>query len=27
VEDDEAKKWKPICILVDGKNKIKKVSK
>ncbi|MRR18027.1 MAG: aspartate 1-decarboxylase [Deltaproteobacteria bacterium] len=27
VEDEEAKKWKPICVLVDGKNKIKKVSK
>ena len=24
VEDEEAKKWKPKCVLVDGKNKIKK---
>jgi aspartate 1-decarboxylase len=27
VDDAAAKKWKPICILVDAKNKIKKVSK
>lgn len=27
VEDDEAGKWKPKCVLVDAKNKIKKVSK
>jgi aspartate 1-decarboxylase len=27
VDDAEAKKWKPICVLVDAKNKIKKVSK
>jgi aspartate 1-decarboxylase len=26
VDDKETKKWKPKCILVDGKNKIKKVS-
>ena len=27
LDDAEAKKWKPICIMVDAKNKIKKVSK
>lgn len=27
VEDEEARKWKPKCILVDAKNKIKKASK
>jgi aspartate 1-decarboxylase len=27
VNDDEAKNWKPISILVDAKNKIKKASK
>jgi len=27
VDDEEAKKWKPKCVLVDAQNKIKKVSK
>ena len=27
VDDAEAKKWKPKCVLVDAENKIKKVSK
>ncbi len=27
VEDNESKKWKPKCVLVDARNKIKKVSK
>ncbi|MHB8139486.1 MAG: aspartate 1-decarboxylase [Smithellaceae bacterium] len=27
VEDEESKKWKPKCVLVDAKNKIKKASK
>ena len=27
VDDAEAKNWKPKCVLVDAKNKIKKVSK
>lgn len=26
VDEKETKKWKPKCVLVDGKNKIKKVS-
>jgi aspartate 1-decarboxylase len=26
LEDEEARKWKPKCVLVDAKNKIKKVS-
>ena len=26
-DDAEAKKWKPICVLVDAKNKVKKISK
>ncbi|MEN6375071.1 MAG: aspartate 1-decarboxylase [Smithella sp.] len=26
VEDEEAKEWKPKCVFVDAKNKIKKVS-
>ncbi len=26
IEDAEAKKWKPKCVFVDAKNKIKKVS-
>jgi aspartate 1-decarboxylase len=26
VDDDEAKKWRPKCVFVDAKNKIKKVS-
>jgi aspartate 1-decarboxylase len=27
VDDEESKKWKPKCVLVDAQNKIKKVSK
>lgn len=27
VDDEESKNWKPKCVLVDAKNKIKKVSK
>lgn len=27
VDDEESKKWNPTCVLVDAKNKIKKVSK
>jgi len=27
VDDEESKKWKPKCVLVDNQNKIKKVSK
>ena len=27
VNDEEAKKWHPKCVMVDAKNKIKKVSK
>ena len=27
VEDEESKKWKPKCVLVDARNRIKKVSK
>ena len=26
VDDKEVKKWKPKCVLVDAKNKIKKIS-
>ncbi|MFO7570537.1 MAG: aspartate 1-decarboxylase [Smithellaceae bacterium] len=27
VDDEESKKWKPKCVMVDAKNKIKKVPK